>query len=707
MISRTDAIGLPLDRLEGPEKVRGQVTYAYEWQLDDPAYLYPLQAEIAAGRVTAIDASAALAEPGVLAVLTRDNAMPSSGFDDPEIAVLRSDEIAFRGQLIGAVVAETSEVARDAARLVRVTYSERAFDTEFHADRDDLRAPVHTAFFGAGDGDLQDGSPAATAAGDVEAALAAAPVTVDATYRTATNHHNPLEPHAAIACWAGDDLTIHCSSQGVHATRNLVASALGLDPERVRVISPHVGGAFGSKVYPASYATLAAMAARLVAGRPVKFSLTRRQMFSLVGYRPPSIQRVRLGAEADGRLTAIAHDAVQQTAKAKTYAEQIATCSRTMYAAPNRRTTHRVAPLDVPVPTIMRAPGESSGMFALESAMDELAIACGLDPVELRIRNEPVTHPESGLPWSTRRLVSCLRQGADRFGWQPRDPTPRARRDGRWLVGTGVAASAYPSPRLPGNTATIRLDQDGRYAVLIGAADIGTGTWTTLTQIAADALGVDVASVHLQIGDTALPQASSAGLSSGINCWGTTIWAAADKLRRRLEGEYGGTIPVEGIEATADMPDNPDMARYAMFSFGAQFAEVRVDADTGELRVSRLLGVFDAGRVINPKTARSQLIGGMTQGMSMALHEHSVVDPRFGHVVNGDFAGYHIAAHADVLSIDAHWLQEEDRHMNPMRSKGIGEVCVVGTAAAIANAVHHATGIRVRDLPITLDKLLR
>ncbi len=644
----------------------------------------------------------------MLAVLTRDNApMPSSGFDDPEVAVLRSDEIAFRGQLIGAVVAETSEVARDAARLVRVTYSERAFDTEFHADRDDLRAPVHTAFFGAGDGDLQDGSPAATAAGDVEAALAAAPVTVDATYRTATNHHNPLEPHAAIACWAGDDLTIHCSSQGVHATRNLVASALGLDPERVRVISPHVGGAFGSKVYPASYATLAAMAARLVAGRPVKFSLTRRQMFSLVGYRPPSIQRVRLGAEADGRLTAIAHDAVQQTAKAKTYAEQIATCSRTMYAAPNRRTTHRVAPLDVPVPTIMRAPGESSGMFALESAMDELAIACGLDPVELRIRNEPGTHPESGLPWSTRRLVSCLRQGADRFGWQPRDPTPRARRDGRWLVGTGVAASAYPSPRLPGNTATIRLDQDGRYAVLIGAADIGTGTWTTLTQIAADALGVDVASVHLQIGDTALPQASSAGLSSGINCWGTTIWAAADKLRRRLEGEYGGTIPVEGIEATADMPDNPDMARYAMFSFGAQFAEVRVDADTGELRVSRLLGVFDAGRVINPKTARSQLIGGMTQGMSMALHEHSVVDPRFGHVVNGDFAGYHIAAHADVLSIDAHWLQEEDRHMNPMRSKGIGEICVVGTAAAIANAVHHATGIRVRDLPITLDKLLR
>lgn len=700
-LTPTGAIGAPLDRLDGPEKVRGLATYAFEWPLDDPAYLHPVQATIAAGRVTGIDASAARATPGVLAVLTQAEAGPSSGFDDPDVAVLRSDEVAFRGQLLGGVIAETPELAHEAAALVRVTYEERPHDVELRADPAALRKPERTAFFGAGDGDLQDGSPADSAVGDAEAALAAAPVAVDATYTTPINHQNPLEPHAAIARWDGDRLTLHCSTQGVHATRQLVASALGVEPDRVRAISPHVGGAFGSKVYPSTYATLTALAARLVPGRPVKLALTRRQMFSLVGYRPPTVQRVRLGAGTDGRLTAIAHESVQQTARAKGYAEQVATCSRSMYAAPSRRTTHRVAPLDVPVPTIMRAPGEATGMFALESAMDELAIACGVDPVELRIRNEPALHPESGRPWSSRRVVDCLREGARRFGWEPRDPSPRARRDGPWLVGTGVASSIYPSPRLPGNAATVRLEPDGRYAVLIGAADIGTGTWTTLTQIAAEALGVGVGDVRLQIGDTALPMASSAGLSSGINCWGTTIYAAAAKLRERLAADPGATVP-----PAADMPDNPDMERFEMFTFGAQFAEVRVHADTGEVRVPRLLGVFDAGRIINPKTARSQLVGGMTQGMSMALFEASVVDPRFGHVVNGDLAGYHVAAHADVCSIEAHTLPEEDVHINPMRSKGIGEVCIVGTAAAIANAVHHATGVRVRDLPITLDKLL-
>jgi xanthine dehydrogenase YagR molybdenum-binding subunit len=542
--------------------------------------------------------------------------------------------------------------------------------------------------------------------GDLDAALASAAVRLDATYTTPIHHQNPMEPHTAIAIWSDDGLTIYCSSQGVHTPRMQVASALGLDPARVRVISPHVGGGFGSKVYPATYLTLTAMAAGAVPGRPVKLALTRQQMFSLVGYRPPSIQRIQLGADDGGRLTAIAHDAVQQTSKAKRYSEQIATCSRWMYAAPNRRTTHRIAALDVPVPTIMRAPGQATGMFALESAMDEMALACGLDPLEFRIRNEPDAHPESGLPWSSRNLVECLREGATRFGWERRDPTPRARRDGGALVGTGVAAATYPSPRLPGNEATIRVDPDGRYAVRIGAADMGTGTWTALTQIAADALGVGVADVDMQIGDTMFPLASSAGLSSGINCWGTTIFAAADKLRESLDSEHGGTVPSEGIEVTAEMPDNPDMERYEMYSFGAQFAEVRVNEDTGELRVPRLLGVFDVGRIINPKTARSQLIGGMTQGVSMALHEHSVVDPRFGHVVNHDFAGYHIAANADARSIEAHWLDEEDRHVNPMGSKGIGEICIVGTAAAIANAVHHATGVRVRDLPITLDKLL-
>jgi xanthine dehydrogenase YagR molybdenum-binding subunit len=701
------AVGVPLDRKDGPLKVRGAATYAGEWPVENPAYLYPLQATIAAGRVTGVDDSAALAEPGVLAVLTHLNAPELAWGADPEVAVLQSDEVAFHGQIVGAVVAETLEIARHAAGLVRLEYERRPPDVDLRADRDDLHRPRHAAIFGSMDGDLQDGSPADSDAGDVATGLAAAAYAVDATYSTAMNHHNPMEPHTSIAIWTDDEITLYCSSQGVHLTRSLLAGAFGIDATRIHAISPHVGGGFGSKVYPVVWATLALMGAQLVPGRPVKFALTRQQMFSLVGYRPATIQRVRLGADADGRLTAITHDVIQQTARVKEYAEQTVGATRALYASPNRSTTTRVAALDLSVPTIMRGPGEATGMFALESAMDELAYAAGLDPVELRIRNDSQVHPESGLPFSSRNLVTCLREGARRFGWQERDPAPLSRRENGWLVGTGMAASIYPSARLPGNAATIRVDAEGRHTVLIGAADIGTGTWTALTQIAAEALGVAVEDVDLRIGDSALPLASSAGFSSGINCWGTTVYAAADELRARLESEHGGTVPAEGIEVSAEMPDNPYLTQFAMYSFGAQFAEVRVHEDTGEIRVPRLLGVFDAGRIINPKTARSQLIGGMTQGLSMALHEASVIDSRFGHVVNNDLGAYHFAANADVGSIEAHYLEERDPYSNPMGSKGIGEVCIVGTAAAIANAAYHATGIRVRDLPVTLDKLLR
>jgi xanthine dehydrogenase YagR molybdenum-binding subunit len=693
----TRAIGVPLDRLDGPSKVRGAATYAFEWPLDNPAYLYPLQATIAAGRIVGVDAGDAAAVPGVLAVLTHDNAPGLASTEDAELAILQSDQVAFRGQPVGGVVAETLEVARHAASLVRLDYQERAHDVELRPDRGDLYAPEL----------VNAGFETDTAQGDVDAALASAAVTLDATYTTPMEHNNPMEPHATIAIWADDGLTLYVGSQGVHVLRAEVAAVFGLDPQQVRVISPHVGGGFGSKYRAHADVILAALAAQLVAGRPVKLVLTRQQMFSLVGYRTPTIQHVRLGADGGGRLTAISHDVVEQTSRIKEFAEQTGVCTRLMYAAPNRRTTHRLAALDVPVPEIMRAPGECPGMFALESAMDELAIACGLDPIELRIRNEPDVDPESGLPFSSRNLVACLHEGARRFGWEPRDPTPRARRDRGWLVGTGVAASTYPVWRLPGNAATIRVGPDGRYSVLIGAADIGTGTWTTLTQIAADALEVPIDDVELQIGDTALPMASGAGGSSGITCWGSAIVEAARQLRARLAAEHGGTVPAEGLEVTAAMPDNPDTKRYAMHSFGAQFAEVRVHEDSGEVRVPRLLGVFAAGQIINPKTARSQLLGGMTMGLSMALHEHGVLDPRFGHVANQDFATYHIAANADVGAVEVAFLPEDDPYVNPMGSKGIGELGIVGTAAAIANAAYHATGIRVRDLPITLDKLLQ
>ena len=395
-------------------------------------------------------------------------------------------------------------------------------------------------------------------------------------------------------------------------------------------------------------------------------------------------------------MTAIAHDVVEHTATIEEFAEQTALATRMMYAAPNRRTTHRLLALDVPVPSIMRAPGETPGMFALESAIDELAIACGLDPVELRIRNEPETDPHTGLPWSSRGLVGCLREGARRFGWEEaREP----RRDGRWLIGTGVASSTYPARRRAA-TATARAEADGTYTVRIDAVDIGTGAWTVLTQIAADELDVPVERVALAIGDSSLPKAGGAGGSMGTASWGSAIVEAARALKARIDEEG---LPAE---ATGEVDTNPHAASYSMHSFGAQFAEVRVDSDTGEVRVPRLLGVFAVGRIINPHTGRSQLIGGMTMGLSMALHEESVIDPRFGHYANHDFAEYHIAANADVQELDAVWIEEEDFFVNAMGAKGVGEIGITGTAAAIANAVHHATGVRVRDLPIRPDRLL-
>ncbi len=688
------AIGRPLDRLDGPDKVTGEAIYAYEWLVDRPAYLYPLQATIAAGRITGIDAAAAEAEPGVLAVLTHDNAPRLASTRDAELAILQSDEVAYRGQIVGGLLAETVEAARHGASLVRLEYEPRAHDVVLHPDRDDLHPPVAPAPRYSTD----------SARGDVDAALAAAEVTLDATYTTPMYHHNPMEPNATIAEWTADGLTLYVSTQGAHEIRASVAEAFGLDPQQVRVISPHVGGGFGGKLFAHPDVILAVLAARFVPGRPVKLALTRQQMFSQVGYRTPTIQRIRLGADGTGRLTAIAHDVVEQTAKIKEFTEPTTRATPVMYAAPNRRTSQRLAALDVPVPTYLRAPGEAPGMFALESAMDEMALTCSVDPVEFRIRNEPPVHPETGLPFSSRNLVACLREGARRFGWDGRDPTPRARRDRGWLVGTGVAASTYPVFRLPGSVATIRVGPDGRYQVLIGAADIGTGTWTALTQIAADALEVAVNEVDLHIGDTALPVASVAGGSTGITSWGSAIFEAARLLRERLTSSP--TVPAEGLEVSAEMPDNPYTQQFAMHSFGAQFAEVRVHENTGEVRVPRLLGVFAVGRIVNPKTARSQLLGGMTWGLSMALHEDSVVDPRFGHVINHDFAQYHIATNADVGTIEALWVDEDDPYVNPMGTKGIGEIGIVGTAAAIANAAYHATGIRVRDLPITLDKFL-
>jgi xanthine dehydrogenase YagR molybdenum-binding subunit len=685
------AIGQDLARRDGELKVRGTAPYAVEAPVEDPAFCHPIQATVARGRITGIETAAADALPGVIAVLTHTNAEQLAGTDDAELAILQGPDIAFRGQLIGVVVAETSEVARQAADLVRVSYDEQPHDSRLSADRDDLYRPdkVNPAF------------PTDTAEGDVAAAMASAEVTVEQTYTTAMYHNNPLEPHATTALWdaAGPGtLTLWDSTQAVHGVRATVAGVFGLDGEQVHVICPYIGGGFGSKGTPHANVVLTAMAARALPGRAVKLALTRQQMFSLAGYRTPTIQQLQLGADRDGTLSAIAIDVVEQTSKIKEFAEQTGLPTRTMYAAPNRRTTHRLAALDVPVPSWMRAPGEAPGMFGPEVAMDELAEALGIDPVELRIRNEPEVDPESGKPWSSRLLVDCMREGAERFGWSRR--AARGYRDGAWLVGTGMACSIYPVYRQPKSTVAIRFE-DGRYVAEIGAADLGTGAWTVLPQITADALGVDVADVEARIGDTRYPFATVAGGSSGTSTWGTAAVEAAKAFREKF-----GTDPHDGDEAEGDVSTAASDDEHAAFAFGAQFAEARVDADTGEIRVSRLLGVFDAGRIINPRTARSQFIGGMTMGLSMALHENSVFDTRLGQVANHDLGEYHITANADVGDVQAYWLDVPDPYANPMGSKGIGEIGIVGTAAAVSNAVHHATGVRVRSLPITLDKLL-
>ncbi|MFF2145136.1 xanthine dehydrogenase family protein molybdopterin-binding subunit [Kitasatospora sp. NPDC058190] len=689
--SEPDAVGRDLPRRDGAAKVLGVATYAYETPLANAADLYVVQATIARGRVTELDTTAAEALDGVVAVLTPGNAERLASTEDRELAVLQDEEVAFRGQVVAVVVADSSEVARHAAALVRVGYAQGAHDAELRADRDDLYTPET----------VSPDFPTDTAEGNVDAAMAAAEVTVEETYTTAMYHNNPMEPHATAALWdpAGDGfLTLWDSTQGVHPTRAALASVFGLDEARVRVVCPYVGGGFGSKGQPHVNVVLAALAARAVPGRPVRLALTRQQMFSLAGYRTPTIQRCRLGANRGGTLTAIAIDVVEQTSRIKEFAEQTGVPARMMYAAPNRRTTHRLAALDVPVPSWMRAPGECPGMFGPEVAMDELAERLGMDPIELRIRNEPDVEPGSGKPFSSRNLIGCLRAGAARFGWSRRDPRPGVRRSGDWLVGTGVAASTYPVNRMPESTATIRREGE-HYVVEIGAADLGTGTWTTLPQIAADALGVPVARVDARIGDTCYPMASVAGGSSGMTTWGSAVVEAARAFRDKY-----GTEPPDGAQASGSV--GPPDDRYAMHAFGAQFAEAHIHADTGEVRVPRLLGVFAAGRIINPRTARSQFIGGMTMGLSMALHENSVVDPRTGHVVNHDFAEYHITASADVDEIEAYWLPEHDPHVNAMGSKGIGEIGIVGTAAAVSNAVWHACGVRVRDLPITLDKVL-
>jgi xanthine dehydrogenase YagR molybdenum-binding subunit len=668
--SLTRAVGTPLARLEGPAKVSGAARYAADYPQDQMAYGWIVPSPIPRGRLDAVLIDPA--EEDVLAVLWHGNAPELQKSEDPELAVLQSDRISYRGQPVALVVAASVEAARRAAQAVQLDLVAEDHDVELRADHPGLYQPESVV----------PDVPADSAEGDAEAALATAPVTVDVSYTIPPLHNNPMEPHATIARWDGDELVLYDSNQHPSGIAETLGGIFGLTADRVHVITEHVGGGFGSKGSARPNAVLAAMGSR-VTGRPVQVALPRQAMFSIVGHRAPTLQRIRIAAQQDGTVTAIDHQTRTQTSRLFEFVESASVVTRSMYAVPNLRTSHRVVPLDMPTPRWMRAPGGAPGMVALECALDELATELRLDPLDLRLRSADGGYAE------------CLRTGAARFGWTGRDPRPRQHRDGDWWIGTGVAGATHPATAMP-SAARVRTLADGGFEVAIGAADLGTGARTILAQIAADELGVPVDRIRIRIGDSTLPTASVAGGSSGSASWG---WAVTGACRRLRE-----TRSEEAVFVTTDLVERQNEQN--KHACGAHFAEVRVDAVTGEIRVSRLFGMYDAGRILNPRTARSQFLGGMIMGMGMALHEESVLDPALGAWVNHDLAEYHIPTHADVEWIDAAWLDRPDDGLNPMGARGIGEIGIVGSPAAILNAVWHATGARIRDLPARPDKLL-
>ena len=709
-------VGKPLDRVDGRLKVTGGARYAYEVeQGPKTAYGVLVEASIGKGRIKSIDTGSAERAPGVILVLTYRNA-PEQGTGNHHAAhpVLTSPEVLYYGLPVAFVVAETFEEATAAAYLVRVKYDGAPGRYTLRSGLGEARIP-------------QEGPPPDSAVGDFAGAFAAAPMQLDVTYTTPLQSQAMMEPHATLAMWDGDNLVLHTSNQMLNQGRDAVARTLQIPVENVRLISPYIGGGFGSKLWVNADAILAAIAARQL-NRPVKTALTRQQIFHVTTHRSDTIQRIRLGTDRDGRILAIGHDVFSGNLWSEQNYEGAALQTRTLYAGENRLTRHRLAPLDIPVASSMRAPGEAVGLLALECAIDELAEKLDLDPIELRLRNEPATDPEKHIPYSSRHLISCLQEGARRFGWDRRNSKPGQSRDGRWLVGMGVAAATRGNT-LQLSKANVRLGPDGSAVVRMAMTDIGTGTYTILTQIAAEMLGLAPEQVRVELGDTSFPQASGSGGSYGAASSGSALFDACNNLRAKLarlagmdpdSARFGdGRIEAAGqsrqlvdlvgpggIDADGEIKPGATSTEFSQQSYGAHFAEVGVDIDTGEVRLRRMLGVFTAGRILNEKTARSQAIGGMIFGIGAALEEALILDPRFGCFVNHDLAEYHVPVHADVVDVDAIFLPELDAESNPLKSKGVGELGICGAGASIANAIYNACGVRVRDYPITLDKLI-
>jgi xanthine dehydrogenase YagR molybdenum-binding subunit len=707
-------IGEPISRVDGGQKVTGSATYAAEFDVRGQAHGAIVRSTIAKGRVASVDTAIAEQAPGVLAVLTHRNApqlpyRPHKAVVDAEVGerlhVLQDDRVNHQGQPIALVVAETLEQAAHAAMLVRVSYVPEQAITDVTQVTPVLLTQEKT--------DHGAGRPAETRRGDPDRALSAAAVKVDGRYVMPREYHNPIETHATIAAWEGDRLTLWDKTQWVHNTADEIAAVFGIPARNIRVISPFVGGAFGSALRTWPHVTLAALGARVVR-RPVKLMLSRREMYYSVGHHPYTVQRVALGASRDGRLAAIIHEGYQETSTYEEFSEALLETSRFLYSCPNVSTRHRVAAMNVHTPTYMRAPGEVSGNYALECAMDELAVALDIDPVELRLRNEPAKDEYKNRPFSSRSTRECYRIAAERFGWSGRNPKPASMQDGNWRIGWGMATANYPT-NYAGASAHARLLPDGSAEVTSAASDMGPGTWTSMTQVAAETLGLPIERVTFTLGDTRLPKAPVHGGSMTVASVGSAVQAACRKAREDALARAGGSGDLAEamrrigmpVEASADVAPGGAARQFSMHAFGAVFVEVAVDAELAQARVRRIVGAYGAGRIINPKLARSQCLGAMIGGIGMALMEDAVVDPRNGRVPNANLAEYALPVHADTPpTMEVIFVPEEDPHVNPLGAKGIGELSMVGVAPAIANAVFHATGKRVRELPIRPERLL-
>lgn len=732
-------IGKPLDRTDGVLKVTGQARYSADNTDAKLAHAVLVTSTVARGRIASIESNRAQSMPGVLLVMTYQNALrlPNNGVPDAQppavrkLTLLQTNEVRYSNEPVAVVVADSLEHAQDAARYVDVRYEAAMPNADFGRAKPQAYQP-----------EKMMGRAITTQRGDVEAGLRQGPTRLNAVYTTPYEHHNPMEPHATLARWDGPKLTLYDATQGVSGARSAVAKFFGIADDNVRVICPFVGGGFGCKGSVWSHVVLAAMASKQT-GRPVKLVLTRPQMFGMIGNRPFTEQRIQISARDDGVMTGMRHDVISTTSTFEDWTESSAIVTRMLYAVPNQSTSHKLVKLDIGTPTFMRAPGETSGSFALETAIDEMAYQLKMDPLAFRVKNHANMEPQEKKPWSEKSLLECYQRGADTFGWAKRQPAPRSMREGNTLIGWGVATATYPANRSEAS-AVARILPDGTAMVASGTQDLGTGTYTIMTQVAADALGFPPDYVRFALGDSSLPKAPVSGGSQSAASVSPAVRAASlqarDQLIAMALADQGS--PVAGlaredvtvnngwvvslsnpgrrdpaaaviarnggkaIEAMATTRPGDEKKQAAFHSFGAVFAEVHVDAELGIIRVPRVVGVYDVGTLLNQKTAHSQLMGGIVWGVGSALMEKSELDARYGRYTNANLAEYHVPVNADIGTLDIAFVEHPDPLINPLGARGIGEIGITGVAGALGNAVYHATGIRVRDLPITLDTLL-